>query len=99
MILLDEIAHRHGATTNRVTDFYFVGDRCSDPDLNDRFKVVEVASPERIVGGEAVQFRFDYTVHTFRATGWVEVAKMGDEHADSPLQAAQIAEGILHGHR
>lgn len=91
--LLDEIAHRHGSTTNRVTDFYFAYDS-DDGSRSERFKVVETASPTRIVGGETIELRFDYVVSVF-TSGWTEVARMGQEHAESATHAALIALKVI----
>lgn len=84
MRILDEIAHRHNPLANRVTDFYFV-------DGDTRLKVTETGEPTHIVGGEVDVLRWDYVVFVFRPTGWVEIAKLGQEHAETSQHAASIA--------
>lgn len=88
MDLLDELARPSNPLANVVTDFYFVSDRF-------RFWVVETGRPVKIVGGKVEAYNFDYTVSTWRATGWVEVIRVDQVHAETSMQAAQIAERIL----
>lgn len=92
MRLIDEIAHRHNALADRVTDFYFVQ---RDKMAVNRFKVTETARPVRIVGGEVDVRRYDYVVSVLRPTGWVEIARIGQEHVDTAMQAAKVALHIL----
>ncbi len=93
MRTLDEIAHRNDPLTDTVTDFYLV--HGSDGGGVTRYKVTETGHPTRIVGGKVEVYRYDYVVFVLRTTGWVEVLRVEEEHADDATHAALIAHRIL----
>jgi len=94
MKLIEEIAHRHNARADRVTDFYFFH---AENGRAERFKVTETASATKIVGGEVSLVRYDYVVSIFRPTGWVDVLRIGEEHVDTAAHAARVAHNVILG--
>lgn len=95
MHMIDEIAHPSGPTAPRVTDFFFKVDTRAGASVHERYKVAETGTPTAIVGGTVTEYRYSYVVFVWRSTGWVEVIRVSEEHAETAMVAAGIAEAIL----